>query len=575
MLLVLSAPGPLTPKDGKLAVRVTPKQAYVFVDGMARRDGGGSFKLSPGEHTLALRQYGYKASTQKFTIAPKKVTRLTVALEPEPGDSSGPWARIRFKGPRRSVVLLNGKALDHFVGHVGEFDGEKRELLVPPGAHEILVLRPGDNKETYSGSVTVHANEQVMIDLNRHGEPVRTSWGRGERLRSLPRFTAQGGRVTVAVSPVAANLSATPEGINCGESTELAWTTTGASEAEIGGVGAVPTSGGRSSRPREATTYQLTASGPGGLAKGGAAVTVNKAITASFDVSPQEVHYKRVGSKVDQESATLSWSASNAELVSINGEGSVNASRIGSINASGTRTVQAVPERTDPGPVDEHWTFRLTATNACGASETRTATLHIIGSIEAEKSPAEIALETSLSTNSVYFPTALPSERDPNGGLVPSQERLLTELANDFKKYLEFRPDSRLILQGHADDRGSADYNQALSERRVVRAKVFLLEQGIRAENIEAVAFGKERNLDQEAVRRLEEQDPNLSEEQRRKIRRDLRRVALASNRRVDIFLSTVRPQAVRLLPYEVEDAKEILREEAKPNRPTKSHRAR
>jgi len=575
MLVVLSAPGPLTPKDGKLAVRVTPKQAYVFVDGMARRDGGGSFKLNPGEHTVAVRQYGYKASIQKFTIAPKKVTRLTPALEPEPGESSGPWARIRFKGPRRSVVLLNGKTLDHFVGYVGEFDGEKRELLVPPGAYQILVLRPGDNKEIYSGSVALQANEQVMIDLNRSGEPAKTSWGRGERLLSLPRFTAKRSSVTVAVSRVTANLSATPAGINCGESTDLAWTTAGASEAEIEGTGPVPTSGGRSDRPRETTTYQLTASGPGGLAKGGATVTVNKAITASFDVSPQEVHYKRVGSKVDQESATLSWSASNAELVSINGEGSVNASRIGSITATGTRTIQAIPERTDPGPVDEHWMFRLTATNACGASEIRSATLHIIGSIEAEKTPAEIALETALSTNSVYFPTALPSERDPNAGLVPSQERLLTELANDFKKYLEFRPDARLSLQGHADDRGSADYNQALSERRVVRAKVFLLEQGIRAENIEAVAFGKDRNLDSEAVRRLEEQDPNLSEEQRRKIRRDLHRVALASNRRVDIFLSTVRPQAVRLLPYGVEDAKEILREEAKPSPSAKSHRAR
>jgi len=562
-------------KDGRLALRVTPKQAYIFIDGIARRDGGGSFRLSPGEHTLALRNYGYKTLTQKFTIAPRKVTRFTVALEPEPGEVSGPWARIRFKGPRRSVVLLNGKGLDHFVGHVGEFDRGKRELLVPPGNHEISVLHPGDNKEIYSGLVALHSNEQVIIYLNRNGKQVRTSWGRGEQLKSLPRFRVRRGSVTVAVSRVTGNLSARSERINCSGSTELEWTTTGASEAEISGLGAVPTAGYRSVRPNATTTYELTAAGLGGLAKGSATVTVNKAITASFQVSPQEVRYKRLGNKVDQESATLSWSTSNVDQVSINGEGSVNATRIGSISATGTRTVQAIPERTDPGPVDENWTFRLTATNACGESATRTATLHIIGSIEAEKSPVETALETSLSTNSVYFPTALPSERDPNGGLVPSQQRLLTELASNFKKYMEFRPHARLILQGHADSRGSAEYNQALSERRAIRVKIFLFEQGIRAGNIEAVAFGKERNLDKEAVRRLEEQDPDLSEEQRRKILRDLPRVVLASNRRVDIFLSTVRPQSTRLLPYKAEDAKEILGEEAKPNRPTKPRRDR
>ncbi|PYV10293.1 MAG: hypothetical protein DMG23_08175 [Acidobacteria bacterium] len=175
IFLVLSAATPLMSKDGKLALRVTPKQAYVFIDGIAQRDGGGRFKISPGEHTLALRNYGYKTVTQKFTIAPGKATRLSVALESDPGEVSGPWGRIQFKGPRRSVVLLNGKVLDHFVGHVGEFNGGKRELLVPPGKYEISVLHPGDNAEIYSGSVTVNASEGVIINLNRNGEQARTS----------------------------------------------------------------------------------------------------------------------------------------------------------------------------------------------------------------------------------------------------------------------------------------------------------------------------------------------------------------------------------------------------------------
>jgi outer membrane protein OmpA-like peptidoglycan-associated protein len=575
VLLVLSATSPLMSKDGKLALRVTPNQAYVFIDEIAIRSGGGSFKLSPGGHTLDLRNYGYKTLSQKFTIAPGKTIRLALALEAEPGEISGPWGRLQFKGPRRSVVLLNGMTLDHFVGYVGEFDSGKRDLLLPPGRHEILVLHPGDNKEIYSSLVAVNANEQVTINLNRKGEVMRTSWARGEQLKSLPRFSAQHRTVTVAVSRVTGNLSAAPVEINCGESTELVWTTEGASQSEISGIGGVPTSGNQSVRPNSTTTYDLSASGLGGVATVSFTVRVNKAITASMNVSPQEVHYKRLGDKVEQESANLTWSTANAEQVSINGEGSVVTSRIGTVNATGTRVVQTIPERTDAGPVDESRAFTLKATNTCGASEARTATLHIVGSIVAEKSPVEAALETTLSTNSVYFPTALPSEHDLNGGLVSSQQRLITELAGDFKKYVEFRHDAHLILQGHADERGSAEYNQALSERRAIRVKVFLLEQGIPAAKIEAVAYGKERNLDKEAVRLLEEKDPNLSEDKRRGVLRDLGRVALASNRRVDIFLSTIAPQPTKPLPYAAEDAGEILGGEPKLNRPAKPHRHR
>jgi outer membrane protein OmpA-like peptidoglycan-associated protein len=41
--------------------------------------------------------------------------------------------------------------------------------------------------------------------------------------------------------------------------------------------------------------------------------------------------------------------------------------------------------------------------------------------------------------------------------------------AASFKKYIELKPDSYLILSGHADTRGSAAYNKALSERRDTR----------------------------------------------------------------------------------------------------------
>ena len=54
----------------------------------------------------------------------------------------------------------------------------------------------------------------------------------------------------------------------------------------------------------------------------------------------------------------------------------------------------------------------------------------------------------------------------PDAGLLPSQEKTLTALASDFLIYLKAKPDARLTLEGHADPRGSVEYNLALGERR-------------------------------------------------------------------------------------------------------------
>ncbi len=48
--------------------------------------------------------------------------------------------------------------------------------------------------------------------------------------------------------------------------------------------------------------------------------------------------------------------------------------------------------------------------------------------------PVDKALEARLSLHSAYFPTALPTEKDPNGGLLASQQRTLADLAADYQE---------------------------------------------------------------------------------------------------------------------------------------------
>ncbi len=127
-----------------------------------------------------------------------------------------------------------------------------------------------------------------------------------------------------------------------------------------------------------------------------------------------------------------------------------------------------------PGPI----------TVTCNVSDDRnaplTASSTIVVNVEAPPPPApEIAeLDAKLALHSIYFQTARPTAKDPERGLVDSQEAILRTLASDYKKYLKYKPECRLILTGHADSRGSAEYNKQLTERRVERTKKFLVGEG-------------------------------------------------------------------------------------------------
>ena len=48
-------------------------------------------------------------------------------------------------------------------------------------------------------------------------------------------------------------------------------------------------------------------------------------------------------------------------------------------------------------------------------------------------------------------------------------------------------------LEGHADERGTREYNMALGERRANAAKEFLVLQGVSAGLIEVISYGEER----------------------------------------------------------------------------------
>lgn len=175
-------------------------------------------------------------------------------------------------------------------------------------------------------------------------------------------------------------------------------------------------------------------------------------------------------------------------------------------------------------------------------------------------------LEARLALHSIYFPTDRPSISNPYGGLLESQAKRLDSLASDFKEYLKYKADARLTLTGHADVRGSKEYNLKLSERRVEAVKHYLVEHGVPGDHLDTKALGEEHNLTAPEVKTMIEQSTTLSDATRQKILKNLPTIVLANNRRVDLTLSTTGEQSTLGLPFNAEDAAELISRSAPPS---------
>ena len=525
-------------ETGKLKIHVDPKQAYVFVDGKAIRDGSQTIELTAGDHKVGVYNYGYLSKTEDVHVGAGETTDLRVNLQSSGDIVAGPFADIEFKGDPRAAVLLNGQTPAYFVGHVDEFNWNwiwHQRLLVKPGTYQVTVTREGNT--VWTGPVTAKAGQQVTVYLDRNGATKTKEWKEGLTMPPQPRFHAGIASATVPVAPVTAQLQAQSTDLSCGQATDIAWKSSDAADATIAGIGQVPERGDRSVTPTHDTTYVLTAKGPGGEATQSVTVHVDAMPTAALSVSQPEIRYHKIGDKVvEQDTATVNWSASNADSARIE--------PFDSNSISGTRTVSADPVQTSTGPVNENQTYTFTATNACGGQTTKTATLHVVGSID----PAP-----SATLLSVFYPTAYPTKHHPKVGLLTEEKMTLDNIATQFKNFGLYEHNASLVVVGYADVRGSRKYNTALSERRAALIRDYLVSKGIPADEIKIRAEGKDKQLDQKVAETLlvkGDQKPA------RWMVKDKKITWLAFNRRADLVLEPTGQQSAKVYPTEAPDAR-------------------
>jgi peptidoglycan-associated lipoprotein len=172
------------------------------------------------------------------------------------------------------------------------------------------------------------------------------------------------------------------------------------------------------------------------------------------------------------QSSTLNWTVTGATSISID-------NGIGPVQASASR-------RVFPG---NSTTYTLTATGS-GGSNTATATVNVTEPAPPPPPPPanKPTLDQMLSGSVVdaYF------DYDKND-IREDARAALTKDADALKAIFSSFPDASVTIEGHCDERGSAEYNLALGDRRAAAAKEFLVQLGVPGDKLKTISYGKER----------------------------------------------------------------------------------
>lgn len=539
-------------QDASVKVRVSPPEAYIFVDGHPFAHRSQTIVLPAGEHSIGVYNYGFVPHVTTVNLQPGKNPEIVARLEPVPGKVTGPWGKVQIEGTAndKAAVFLNGIKPEYFVGYVDEINNGKlfhQKLVLPVGTYQLMLVNPKESEPFYSEAIEVKPNERVIVNVAKNTKSYEKWHGVGSK-ESRSRFRAGGASTAISVAPVTGSFTADKNAIKCGEPVTLTWKSTEAAETTMTASPQeqVAPNGERTESPTKTTTYTFQAKGPGGIVTHSQTVNVDPTVQTALTASPAEVHYRRIDDKVvDPGTTTLAWTADNAQTASMD--------PLGAVATKGERQVPAAPKATKVGPVDEMATYTLTANNNCGGSDKSMAAVHITGTIE----PLP-----SVPLASVFFPTNYPTEKNPQIGLLKGEQEKLAAAVEGFKKFLEYDPDAKIKILANADPRSSNEYNMALSERRGNIVKEHLVALGVKENKIEVVPQGETQLLDRAAVRTLEDENPDSID---RPITSGL---VQAYNRRVDLLMiPTQKPiqQSVRFFP-EDSSAATLLMKNKQPN---------
>jgi len=160
------------------------KSSGVWIDGqyvgyLKELKGDKKIMLLPGQHEISVRQSGYDSFTQTLVVEPRRVHILRLQMTPNEQalHPSADAAELKLNvKPDRAAVFVD----DGYVGHVADFGGAFRSMLLSPGKHRIKVELPG--YRTFETEVNL---------LPRQKSKVETDLVRGSILQAGPLIKEQ------------------------------------------------------------------------------------------------------------------------------------------------------------------------------------------------------------------------------------------------------------------------------------------------------------------------------------------------------------------------------------------------
>tara|TARA_B100000575_G_scaffold291083_1_gene296140 strand:+ start:787 stop:1416 length:630 start_codon:yes stop_codon:yes gene_type:complete len=133
------------------------------------------------------------------------------------------------------------------------------------------------------------------------------------------------------------------------------------------------------------------------------------------------------------------------------------------------------------------------ATSSAQSSSTNTATTASSSSSSSSSSSASSSssgesASASVKSEFAKVGTTVLFDFD-SAQLTDYAQRVLDRQA----AFMKARPETRVTIGGHADERGTREYNLALGERRASSARDYLVAKGVNAARIRIISYGKER----------------------------------------------------------------------------------
>jgi len=131
--------------------------------------GSKKILLLPGEHKIVVRQDGYREFIEEIKVQPGEKQTVSVKMVKDP-DFKMPSIFSEIKlgvTPDRAAVFVDGQ----YVGHVGEFGGAGKALLVAPGHRKITISLTG--YQTFSTEVDLVPNQkfEIKTELRKESPP--------------------------------------------------------------------------------------------------------------------------------------------------------------------------------------------------------------------------------------------------------------------------------------------------------------------------------------------------------------------------------------------------------------------